>query len=370
MVMMKRTSILALLLTVASACAVSRSSVPDPTQPFLESTLSAAIQAHGFPGAAVAIITSSDVHVAANGRRRIDRPDAVTPNDHFGLGSNAKAITATMLAVLVEQGKLRWDTTLAEGLPNVAMRPEYRAVTLRQLLTHRAGLQPWNTREAHQRARTFVETNVATGRIAFAEAVLAEAPLFAPGTETRYSNAGFSIASLIAEQITGKSWRDLVTDLVCTPLHLGCTFNGPASSDPYQPWGHSRATGQLVPADPTPLGPSAMQGAGGVSLSIKDYSVFLQMHLRGLRGQDTSLLRAATIRELHTPDGRYALGWGVQDYAGARSSVHAGGDGLYYALVAIQPDRDRAVAFLTNDGGDEVETQASTILKTLLAGPP
>ena len=90
------------------------------------------------------------------------------------------------------------------------------------------------------------------------------------------------------------------------------------------------------------------------------------MHLRGLRGQDTSLLRASTVRELHTPDGRYALGWGIQDYAGARSSVHAGGDGLYYALVAIQPDRDRAVAFLTNDGGDDVESQASNLLKKLL----
>ena len=115
---------------------------------------------------------------------------------------------------------------------------------------------------------------------------------------------------------------------------------------------------------------SVLQGAGGLSLSIKDYAVFLQMHLRGLRGQDTPLLRAGTVRELHTPEGRYALGWGIQEFAGAQSSIHAGGNGQFYALVTIQPERDRAVAFLTNDGGDDVESQAAAILKALLTGPP
>ncbi len=67
------------------------------------------------------------------------------------------------------------------------------------------------------------------------------------------------------------------------------------------------------------------------------------------------------------PVGHYALGWGIQEYAGARSSVHAGGNGQFYALAAIQPDRDRAAAFLTNDGGDDVEREASAVLKTLLA---
>jgi CubicO group peptidase (beta-lactamase class C family) len=112
-----------------------------------------------------------------------------------------------------------------------------------------------------------------------------------------------------------------------------------------------------------------MEGAGGLSLSIEDYAAFVQMHLRGLRGEGSVVLRAESVRELHLPDGRYALGWGVQDYAGARSHVHAGGNGEFYALVALQPDRDHAVAFLTNDGGDDAETQASAIVQALLAGP-
>ncbi|HVR96819.1 MAG TPA: serine hydrolase domain-containing protein [Thermoanaerobaculia bacterium] len=365
---------LAILITLGTGCAVDRPhpAVPlarDETQTHLETVLETAIRSHGFPAAAAAVITSQDAHLAAMGTRRVDRPDQVTVEDRFGLGSNSKAVTATMLGALVERGVLRWDTSLAAVFPDLPMRPEYRAVTLRQMLTHRAGIPPWTSSEAFERALTFNSTDRAAGRLAFAAAVLSEPPVNVPGTETRYSNAGFSIAALMAEHATHKSWQQLVTERVCTPLRIHCTFGPPASTDPNQPWGHSRASGTLTPVDPITPGVSAMQGAGGLSLSVKDYAVFLQMHLRGLRGEDTALLRAETVRELHRPDGRYALGWGIQDFAGAQSSVHAGGNGQFYALVAIQPERNRAVAFLTNDGGDDVETQASAILKELLADP-
>jgi hypothetical protein len=66
------------------------------------------------------------------------------------------------------------------------MRPEYRAVTLRQILTHRAGLPPWTSAEVFQRALTFNTTDLASGRLAFATAVLSEPPVNVPGTETRY----------------------------------------------------------------------------------------------------------------------------------------------------------------------------------------
>lgn len=366
-------SSLAILLALGLGCTAARSGpvappARDEIQEHLEAALETAIRDHGFPAAAAAVITSKDIHVAAMGRRRVDRPDPVTVDDRFGLGSNTKAVTATMLGALVERGVLRWDTPLAAAFPDLPMRPEYRAVTLRQMLTHRAGIPPWTSEEAFQRARTFNTADLASGRLAFAAAVLSEPPVNVPGTETRYSNAGFSIAALMAEHATRKSWQELVTEFVCAPLRIHCTFGPPAATDPNQPWGHSRASGTLTPVDPTAGAVSAMQGAGGLSLSIRDYATFLQMHLRGLRGEDTAMLRADTVRALHTPDGRYALGWGVQEYAGAQSSVHAGGNGQFYALVAIQPERDIAAAFLTNDGGDDVEAQASAILKTLLAG--
>src|SRR5262245_15222312 len=166
--------------------------LPTDIDKFLQSTIADAQQKYGFPAAAAAIITSKDIHVVAMGVRRIDRPDRVTLDDRFGLGSNTKAITATMLGALVERNQLRWDVDMATAFPKMKMRPEYRAVTLRQILTHRGGLQPWTRDEDFERAKTFVTTDLASARVAYAETVLAQPPVNVPGTETRYSNADFS----------------------------------------------------------------------------------------------------------------------------------------------------------------------------------
>lgn len=360
-----------LVFALAAGCASQRTGSAGPdVQAFLERALAEARTAHGFPAAAAAVVTSREIHVAAVGRRRIDGDEAVTLDDRFGLGSNTKAFTAAMLGALVERGALRWDLTFAEAFPDLELHPEYRDVTLRQMLSHRAGLQPWTSDEAFARARRLYTGDLTTTRLAFARTVLAEPPAYPPGTQTRYSNADYVLAALIGERVAHRSWEELVDGLVCKPLRITCSFAGSRAPDPHQPWAHSRATGGLVPIEPKAAGPVVMEGAGGLALSIRDYAVFVQANLRGLRGEDTVLLRAGTIQELHRPvDGPYALGWHQQQYAGALSTMHAGGNGDFYAIVAIQPTRDLAVAFLTNDGGDEVETQASTLLKRLLAGP-
>ena len=339
-----------------------------PIQQFLDLSLRKAVRANGFPGAAAAIITHDRIETSAFGKKRIDRPDKVSREDRFGLGSNTKAFTATVLGALVERGKLRWDSTLGELFADFDIRPEYKPITVRQLLAHRAGLRPWTSPEAFEEMQQFYTGDLTTTRIAYTKAALAEAPNTPPGTASRYSNADFVIAALVAERASGMSWQQLVSTYVAAPLALHPRFAG-AGVQLDQPWAHSRKTGELVPIDPRNAKPPVMQGAGGIALSIKEYSRFVQANLRGLEGHDTPILKASTIRELHREvDGPYGLGWHTQYFAGARSSVHAGGNGDFYVIVVIQPERDLAVILMTNDGGDEVEGQASSFLKELIAG--
>ena len=76
------------------------------------------------------------------GVRRLGTADPIRAGDRWHLGSDGKAMTATLIARLVEQGALKWDRPLDQMLPSLAghMRPEYRDVTLPDLLSHHAGL--------------------------------------------------------------------------------------------------------------------------------------------------------------------------------------------------------------------------------------
>src|SRR5437899_4041090 len=79
----------------------------------------------------------------ATGVRKRGTAERITPDDRFHLGSCTKAMTATLVAMLVEEGRLNWTTTLGELFADTVkpMHPAWEKVTLRQVLAHRAGLR-------------------------------------------------------------------------------------------------------------------------------------------------------------------------------------------------------------------------------------
>ena len=107
-----------------------------------------------------------------------------------------------------------------------------------------------------------------------------------------------------------------------------------------------------------------------MELSLDDYARFLQINLRGLQGRDTPLLKAATIKHLHTspvaPPDRFGLGWGLQDFDAAPASVHVGSAGAFYAITIIQPTRDLGVAVFANAGGARATEAATDVAKALI----
>ena len=140
-----------------------------------------------------------------------------------------------------------------------------------------------------------------------------------------------------------------------------------------QPWGHYETRGGTKPVDPRDPGervPPIIWPAGSVELSLGDYAKFLQANLRGLQGGDTPLLKATTIKHLHTspvtPPDKYGLGWGLQDFDGASSSVHVGSAGAFYAITIVQPTRDLGVAVFANAGGARASAATTDAIKTLI----
>ena len=304
------------------------------------------------------------------GLRETDTDRRAELTDRFHLGSVTKSVTATMIGSLVEQQALRWDLTLAEALPDLPMLDAYRAVTLEQLLQHRAGVpQDKFFNQTEMKRLNALPGSATEQRGTYVAEVLRREPIAEPGSAMHYSNAGYAIAAHVAERAAGAAWSALVKSRVFGPLGLGSARPGwPATrDDPDQPRGHfaDGAKLRVQGIDDYPLG-AFMAPAGDLSMSIEDLARFAAFHLAGLRGQDGAL-RAGTIARLHRApaDGDYALGWVIAETpGGARYHWHNGSAGTFYALVALLPDSDEAVVVLTN-AARQAEAAAAEVVSTV-----
>jgi CubicO group peptidase (beta-lactamase class C family) len=304
---------------------------------------------HGLPALGGAIVDGSGLGAkAVVGVRKEGDATVATAEDLWHLGSDTKAMTATMIAALVEQGKLSWDSTLGAVFPDMQLPAPVRGITLLQLLSHHAGI-PANAEWGEiSRTGSLVRQRRA------AVALLASAALLSvPGTAFSYSNWGYVVAGAMAEQATGRSYEDLMKAIVFDPLHMESVGYGVAGSrgETSEPWGHTRDGAPGWGDNPLVMAP-----AGCVHCSLDDWGRFISDQLRGDEGKP-ALLKAESYARLHSAPfgGAYALGWGVADrpWGGGRVLTHTGSNTMNLAVVWMAPARDFAVLVVCNQGGAE-----------------
>lgn len=308
------------------------------------------------PGMIGAIVRGDNLAaIGAVGLRKVGSPEPMKVEDKVHLGSCTKAITATMIGTLVDAGKLRWDSTLGEVFPDRAarMHPGYRAVTLMQMLNHRAGLPAdVPTDDLDPGASPTEQRRSLLGRM------LGEAPGSRPGTAFLYSNLGYTLAGLMAEQASRTPWDRLIRGRVFEPLGMASAGFGPPATPGRvdQPWGHEidgEKTRAVHADNPPVLGP-----AGTVHCSVPDWARFASLHLDGKFGE-VRLVTPATLRALQTPPagGDYAAGWLVCDrsWAGGTALNHAGSNTFWYCAIWLAPARNFGILLATNAAGDAAE---------------
>lgn len=305
------------------------------------------------------------------GVRKLGGGEPVQLNDRWHLGSCTKAFTATMIAILVEKGKLSCKTTIVEALPDMKekMKPQYRDVTLEMLLANRGGIgHEWDVPGLWdilwKREGTPVEE-----RRKMAEAMLAQPPKVKPG-QYFYSNCGYSIAGHMAEKIMKKPWEQLVEELIFKPLGMKTAgFGVPwTEKPPTDPWPHNQ-DGTFVTPGPFADNPPAIGPAGTIHASIGDWAKFIMEHLKGSQGKDGQLLKASSYQRLHkgqrigVSNQAYALGWmvfnrpwakGTKSGDTGRCLQHAGSNNSWFSVVWIVPELNFAVIGATNIGGQGI----------------
>lgn len=338
---------------LALAAALALSACDDPaTQLVIDK---ARVEA-GIPGLSVAVITSERISIHTSGVRRLGSQQPVGRNDLFYVGSEAKAMLATVIARKVEAGDLRWDLTVREAFPLLTSHGEFGEVTLATLLQHRSGLPAFET------AEELAEVPELTGtpdrqRLQFVEWILPREASGIPGQSYLYSNAGYIVATAMLESATGQSYESLMRGLLFDPLGIRPAYALPAAGKRNQPWGHTVIHGTLTPVDPEdPNGilPPWTHPAGNLSLTTLDFAKFVQTHLRGLRGK-SALLQRQTFEVLHTPVGDYACGWLVFDDRGMRASAHSGSNDSFYAFMILEPEADAAAVVVANASSPQID---------------
>lgn len=339
----------------------------------LADAVAAARANSGAPGiGAVVVSCEGPIETAVSGLTRIDGTEKLNGEARFNIGSNAKSMLASLAATYVQEGRLRWTTTIGEILGSEApqMNPALARATLRQLLSHRSGLPAFDS-GAELRGVEVGPGTPSAQRLSFARRVLGRAPAYPVGSKFVYSNAGYVVAGVLLERVGGATFEQLMQERLFAPLGLHAVFGSPVPPAGGQPWGHYTSDGLQKPyEDSDPVIPPFLQPAGDVSLTLGDYGRYLREHLCGLTGKKTRLLAPAVVRVLHEPQGAEAagMGWGRHDLGGTPSSVHVGGTGTFSAFVAVQPSRDRAVATVTNSGDARTSAAALALLQSLASG--
>jgi CubicO group peptidase (beta-lactamase class C family) len=197
--------------------------------------------------------------------------------------------------------------------------------------------------------------------------LLAVAPASTPGTTMEYSNAGYAVAAVMMEIVTGSAWEELIVSEVFEPLGLSsCGVGWPATeSRPDQPRGHWNGpkTQELSGYE---IG-SFIAPAGDVHGSALDLARFGRAHA----ANDGSWIKSATgTRLMQLPDAgaNYSMGFMHEEMAGRPVVLHAGSAGTFFALLVLDPASGRSVAVVMNEGSLANDAIARRIVTAILDG--
>lgn len=324
----------------------------------IHNSLKEIITQEKIPGMIAAITSSKGIiGIGSAGIRKAGSSEELTENDVIHIGSCTKAMTSLMLATLVDDNTLTWETNLIEVFPDLKkyIHIDYHNVTVWQLLTHRAGV-PANAKNWWIHG----SMNLQERRMEILKENLNEAP-DSKKDEYHYSNLGYMVAACMAEKLTGHAWELLMRKRLFNMLGMTSAGFGPPGTPNKtdQPWGHIKVGNTWLPRqldNAEVLGP-----AGRVHCSVKDWARFIALQLPG---DNTLSLDRKHLNKLITPVGEYAGGWVVTDRPWGKGMVltHSGSNTMWFATVWVAPRLDRAFIVVTNS----CDTNSHTICDRMI----
>jgi CubicO group peptidase (beta-lactamase class C family) len=363
----------------------------------LDRTLEPYLKEFGVPALAAAVFNHGVVVAAgAVGTRRAGQNSPVQIDDPFHLGSDSKAFTSLLAGIFVQEGKLRWDSTLGEIFAelNDKMDPQFAKITVEELLSHSSGLADGQGLIELITRSYLQDGNMDEVRYWMVKETAPKPLDHVRGSKFSYSNLGYVIAGALLERLAGKTWEELVEERIVEPMGLKSAGFGPQSSlgKVDAPLGHrmvgDKPEGML--AGPNGDNPLILGPAGTMHMSVLDFAKWVAWQA-GEGKRPPALVSGEILQRIHTPvietgnlenprpgtpkTGKYALGWGqvVQTWAPEPMLTHSGSNNLNLAMATFWPEKDFGFVMMTNIAGpsanDTLNKLAANLYKDFYGQP-
>jgi CubicO group peptidase (beta-lactamase class C family) len=324
-------------------------------------------KAYYIPELAFAVVSADSVFASHTlGFQRANANYPAKAKDRFHIGSNTKAITAFIAALLVEDKKISWNTKFLDLFPELkkVSRKVYRNVTLQDLLTFR-GLLPSYTYTFEKPTKEQINGDNQQQRFLLAKYFLKQKPMEIQENGLSPSNVDYILAGLMLERASGKPYKVLVKNLG-ESLSINFDFDYPNLSDTLQIWGHNANLKPVPPYDNYKL--NWLLSAGNINVSLNDYIKFIQLQLKGLKGQ-TKVLPQQTFYQLLYGLPVFAFGWfnKTDEVTTHTIAFNEGNAGAFITQVQIIKELDIAYIVFTNAANAETSEGIGVLIKELKA---
>jgi len=317
------------------------------------------------PGLAIAVVKDDKVVFAKGyGVRKLGDSEPVNERTLFAIGSAGKAFTAAALAVLVDEGKIKWDDPASKHLKGFELYDPYvtREITIRDMLSHRTGFDRGE----------FLWYGSTLDRDEILRRIRYQKPTYSFRSTFTYNNIMLLAAGQIIPAVTGKSWDDFIKERIFTPLGMTASNTSVTAfkglDNVATPHARLGDNAQAIPwRNVDNIAP-----AGSINSNALDLAQWLRMQLGEGAYENKKIVSSGAVKETHKPQmiipynpqapgttldahfASYGFGWFLHDYHGYKIVQHGGAIDGMSALVAMLPEKKIGVAVLTNLQGNQL----------------
>lgn len=332
------------------------------------------------PGVAVCIVKDGKVEwMKGYGVAEWGTDKKVDENTLFGIGSNTKAFTSTLAALLDAEKALSLDDKVQKWLPGFKLYDPWvtKEVTLRDMLSHRLGF------ETFQGDFMYFDSDLAKAEVLQKFALVK--PMYGFRSRWGYTNAAYLTAGEVIAKATGKSWSQLLQERIFSPLGMTRTITTDYAVTNAT---NISAAHTLVNQNIKKIAYGKLDNmapAGNIYSTIMDMSKWVQMLLANGKLGEKTVLPVSAIEQTRTPQSilgngghplnkahfaLYGLGWFLEEYSGRKIVAHTGGVNGFVTSVALVPEENLGIVVLTNtDANNFYEALRFEIMDAYLGLP-